>query len=452
MAKIDEERLGQIYLGDESARIAQVGALLRSHYPNIVEAFYNTLSHREEANLFLDSAMVEQRLKASLEKWLDSLFHTHDATSLTQLFATLIQVGQTHARINIPLHLVLEGVRIIRREISTLLSHSQVERLELVSLVVIANEVLDHAMSMINESYVAHSVANERNVQSLRLQMQPHLQALECERMKSVLLRWFGELWRARADEDHCRVSSLRRSEFGLWAFHKAPLLFANRDMVQRLLAQCETVDALLGSGHDGITDPKALSERRLEEVDKASKRLEVTLSLMREEALDMEMGRDPLTRVFNRRFLATVVNHEMGISLKHEIPFAFLLCDIDHFKSINDTHGHDAGDAVLRQFSERLLGRVRANDYIFRFGGEEFLILLGDMNKARLASLAEAFRKEVADAPFALPSGDQLVVTASFGGAVHGGHPDYNRCLKQADEALYEAKQSGRNRYVLAD
>ncbi|HEC90051.1 MAG TPA: GGDEF domain-containing protein [Alphaproteobacteria bacterium] len=166
---------------------------------------------------------------------------------------------------------------------------------------------------------------------------------------------------------------------------------------------------------------------------------------------MKMESGRDTLTRLFNRRFLPTVIQHETELSTKHETPFGILLFDIDHFKKVNDTYGHDAGDMVLRQFAEILARSVRANDYVFRFGGEEFLIVLGDVVEKEAFTIAENARKTVADAPFKIGSGKILDITTSVGIAIHDGHPDYNRTIKRADEALYSAKHGGRNRSVIS-
>ncbi|MBF0471982.1 MAG: GGDEF domain-containing protein [Gammaproteobacteria bacterium] len=135
---------------------------------------------------------------------------------------------------------------------------------------------------------------------------------------------------------------------------------------------------------------------------------------------------------------------------MRHEIRFGFLLCDIDHFKRVNDTYGHDAGDTILQQFAQRMLESARINDYVFRYGGEEFLFLYGDMNAHRLQLLAEKIRTAIADEPFTLPSGEPIEITASFGGAIHDGHPNFQKSLKAADEALYFAKQNGRNQWQI--
>ncbi|MBF0285007.1 MAG: GGDEF domain-containing protein [Magnetococcales bacterium] len=452
MAKIDEQRLAQIYQGPEYSLLSRIGELLREILPGVADRFYADMIQREEARYFLDSQIIEQRLKQSMLGWIAALFEPHAPEQMEELFARQRLIGEVHARINIPMHLVVEGMRIIRREISNGLSSQEIERNLLVEMVVLINEVLDHTLSLINESYVINSVAHERNVQALRLLIPPQAQALECQRMRVVLRDWLRQLWKLRAgDGSDGEVIALGRAEFGLWVFHKAPLFFSSPEVVGGMWEGVQQADALMGRLVLGVEQAALIPYWRMRDIEQAVNAIELQLVMLTEEVLEQDKGRDPLTRVFNRRFLDTVASHEISISMKHHIPFALLLCDIDHFKRINDQHGHDAGDAVLRKFAEILFCNIRANDYIFRFGGEEFLILFGDMNEGRLERLAEKFRAAVEETLFPLPNGQTLRITSSFGGAIHDGHPDYMRTLKRADQALYEAKGGGRNRYVLA-
>jgi diguanylate cyclase len=131
---------------------------------------------------------------------------------------------------------------------------------------------------------------------------------------------------------------------------------------------------------------------------------------------------------------------------------FALLAIDIDHFKSINDTHGHGGGDAVLNQFAALLSNDSRAGDYVFRLGGEEFLVLLVDIDIKRAAMAAENQRTQIAATQFQLPRQQHLRLTASMGLAPHDGHPDCQLTLRKADEALYAAKAAGRDRIVMAE
>ena len=144
-------------------------------------------------------------------------------------------------------------------------------------------------------------------------------------------------------------------------------------------------------------------------------------------------------------------MRHETECSLQKNLTFGLVMLDIDYFKKINDTFGHDNGDEVLTQFANILSHEVRAGDFVFRLGGEEFLIVLSDINEKLLERIANKIRLEVGNTRIILKNGQELLVTVSAGVAIHDGHPDFQRTLKKADEALYEAKRNGRNCVVVA-
>lgn len=165
-------------------------------------------------------------------------------------------------------------------------------------------------------------------------------------------------------------------------------------------------------------------------------------LELERQELLDLA-NLDPLTRVFNRRKLEESISDEVARSGRYATPLAAMMLDIDHFKAINDTHGHDAGDAVLVELASRLGKILRHVDRLARFGGEEFVVVAPGIGLASALDLAERLRRTVAEQAFAAAGR----VTISIGVAtLYPGEPA-DALLKRADEALYRAKDGGRNR-----
>ena len=127
------------------------------------------------------------------------------------------------------------------------------------------------------------------------------------------------------------------------------------------------------------------------------------------------------------------------------------LLLDIDYFKRINDTHGHEAGDVVLKVFAERLTSQLRALDIAARYGGEEFVILMPGSGLAEAELAAERMRRNVANTPFKLAADLELPVTVSIGLAQASSGEAMDSLLRRADAALYEAKTDGRNRVQAA-
>lgn len=167
---------------------------------------------------------------------------------------------------------------------------------------------------------------------------------------------------------------------------------------------------------------------------------------------ISMELAvTDPLTGLYNRRYMEGHVGTLVDRSAARGKSLSVLLLDIDYFKSINDTWGHDAGDDVLRDFSDRLRACIRGIDLACRYGGEEFVVVMPDTDIGVATMVAERIRRRVAGDPFPIQRGDKAIeVTISIGIAARSTPEDTAALiLKRADEALYRAKRDGRNRVV---
>lgn len=158
-------------------------------------------------------------------------------------------------------------------------------------------------------------------------------------------------------------------------------------------------------------------------------------------------LTRDALTGTMNKRYLMEAMSREISRSTRAKLEMAVVMLDIDHFKSVNDTHGHLVGDEVLRTFGQRVGAICRVDDLLARYGGEEFCLLLAATGREDACEIAERCRQAVADTPFPTSIGP-LVVTASFGFAVlDPENPQSSKeLLEAADKQLYDAKRSGRN------
>ncbi len=160
----------------------------------------------------------------------------------------------------------------------------------------------------------------------------------------------------------------------------------------------------------------------------------------------------DGLTGLYNRRYMTNHLATLQQSPNPEFKPVSLLIMDIDFFKSVNDNHGHDVGDEVLKQFSSRMSKSVRGIDLACRYGGEEFVVLMPDTDLAVATGVAERLRREVADFPFKVPKSDlELEISCSIGVAMSGTDENGDSLLKRADEALYQAKRDGRNRVVTA-
>ena len=156
----------------------------------------------------------------------------------------------------------------------------------------------------------------------------------------------------------------------------------------------------------------------------------------------------DSLTGLYNRRYMESHLGAMVEDGLTNAKPVSLLIFDIDFFKSVNDTYGHAAGDAVLKEFSQRISQNVRGVDLACRMGGEEFVVVMPDTDLAYAKMVAERLRTRIGETPFKIDEGQDLNVTVSIGIAVVEGAVDTaEKLIERADAALYRAKREGRNR-----
>lgn len=165
---------------------------------------------------------------------------------------------------------------------------------------------------------------------------------------------------------------------------------------------------------------------------------------------LELSATTDPLTGLLNRRGMDALLRAENARSVRHRGRYAVLMADLDHFKHVNDAHGHDVGDQVLQELGARLRASVRTEDQVARWGGEEFLVLLPGADPDTAWRVAEKIRGRVGEMHFATSAGN-LPVSISVGASVSEGQANFDPVVQLADQALYQAKNAGRNRTVLA-
>ena len=156
----------------------------------------------------------------------------------------------------------------------------------------------------------------------------------------------------------------------------------------------------------------------------------------------------DPLTMLSNRGSVLRFLEKHTDLARRYRRPLSIILCDIDHFKEVNDRHGHAAGDLVLRSFGAVVCGRLRSSDHVGRIGGEEFLVVLPETGGGEAMTVAEGLRSTLAAEPMPVPNAEDLRITCCFGVVEYGANDvDGGSLLARADMALYRAKALGRNR-----
>lgn len=425
-----------------------VETLVESRCGYFADHFYRVMLDDPHASLFLSNDQVERRLNPSMRRWLQSMFAVEHG-DFDALVEQQEKVGQVHARIDIPVNLVLNGARQLKQALYQQINATFKSPLSPGDASVYVSEHIDMAMEIMSHAYSVASDRNARTEEAYKLFSLTQNIGDERERQRSALLNWENALMFAvAAQQNIATLPRLSNSEFGLWYFHKACHAFQGAPEIATITRHIQQVDrewleVLLHE--DASQRLQALSEIR-----DGARTVLMLLDDLLERASGLDAGRDSLTRLLNRKFLSVVLSREIEIARHSEKCFALLMVDIDHFKSINDTHGHDAGDSVLQQMASILDRSTRGGDYVFRMGGEEFLIVLVDTDEEGSRLFAERLRQAVAKEPMLAAADTLLNVTVSIGLTLHDGHPDYQRSMQRADQALYQAKRGGRDRVVV--
>jgi len=170
-----------------------------------------------------------------------------------------------------------------------------------------------------------------------------------------------------------------------------------------------------------------------------------------RVDELEQDVFRDALTGVGNRKLLEIKISTAIAEYHQHQIPFGLLFLDIDHFKAVNDTYGHKEGDLVLQNTAKNMTGHLRDTDICGRWGGEEFIAILYNVNLKSLSRIAEKLRTMIANSTVTV-NGERISVTASIGAALARQEETMETIIERADQLMYQSKQNGRNRVTSED
>ncbi|GBR25252.1 diguanylate cyclase [Gluconobacter japonicus] len=442
-----DEREWQLIIDAVDPRIRLIVAkTVEERAPEGVEFFYTTLLNHPEASPFLSNQIVNDHLHSALLKWCLSLFSAL-APDLSSLIATQRRIGLVHARIRVPLHVVMHGARLLKSTLRQSLFDSALSSKDLSTAINYVENMMDLAIETMSREFVRDLQKEIETDEAYRLITLGQDVTLEREVQRAALLDWGHKILLSICCNAPPPLPLLESSGFGLWLNHKGSLLFPNTSGIEHIRTAIRRIDHVLVPSLALETPPAAT---RIHELQAQIEEIRFLMDDLFKESEALESGRDPLTCTLNRRFLPTIMAREVAQSIRRQVPFSILMIDIDHFKAINDRYGHTGGDAVLRQVAEKLVASCRTSDFIFRYGGEEFLVALVETDAQRAFQVAENIRENITQIS-TQPTGSTSSVTASIGVAHFEGHPDYTHLIEDADRALYYAKARGRNCTVIA-
>ncbi|HHA2010935.1 TPA: diguanylate cyclase [Enterobacter mori] len=436
-------------IGETDPHIHDVTAQLAADHASVlITEFYRVVLADPIVAEFLTTEQVERQLQEALRRWLVDVLSCQVGQVEEQIRAQQ-RAADVHARIGISVDLVEMGFRVLKKLLLPIINATPHPSDVKLSIYHYAINSIDLAMEVMSRAYVFSENNAAKEDENYRIFALMENAEEEKERQTAALLTWeMTLLYKVMLDSSIGNSRPLGQSDFGLWFSHKGRHYFsgiAEAGHISRLIQEFDEAFNEVRQADDALRD----RSRQVKFLRQARNILSQIVTLLRElfdEVSRHEVGMDVLTRLLNRRFLPTIFKREITHAARAGTPLSALLIDVDKFKQINDTWGHNTGDEILRKVAGAFYDNVRTCDYVFRYGGDEFLIVLTEITEADALRIAERIRKRVEKIKISAPTGEAISLSLSIGVAMFNGHPDYERLIQAADEALYGAKRRGRN------
>ncbi len=449
MNTLQQFYIGNLYTDENNQLLSLFTPLIANSTKACADHFYDVLLSDPKSQPYISNELVEAKLKAELQKW---IFQTLSPKTTPEARAQIVQtqrhVGAVHTRVDVPMTLVNCAMNIIKQvlyqTLNTCTDYADNDKLRFIPLM---DQLLDASLSLINESYMEGHLENERTAQEFRSRSTAHEMAIEIERIKGDFYSWLSQLMGTLLFEHPSSANfDIYQQDFALWIRHKLNFVCVESSATQKIKANLSAIQAELNFIKDSAPEKRNQALKNISDLTKESGWM---LSQIASANLETSTREDALTSLIERRFLNPILQNEAQMAMRTKAIFSLMMIDIDDFKHINDLHGHQAGDEVLAMIGRLLKNALRVTDYAFRYGGEEFLILLPETQLENAQKAAQKILEKVRKATVTIKSGRQLKVTISIGIAEFDGHPDYDRVIALADEKLYEAKHNGKNGFA---
>lgn len=430
----------------------RLATMIEADKDRLVKVFYERLLQNPDASPFLSQDVVHNRLQHSMRGWLRRLF-VERTLDVEVFVAEQRKIGEVHARIQVPIHVVMQGARVLKNEIIDGLKAQESNLENFAILAAYTSNIINLAIEFMSQAFVINTKTDAQTDEAYRVFALSQDVSLERESQRAALMEWsqsvLFSLYGLQPDKT---LPTLASSDFGLWLHHKGDLIFHGSPVLDNIRNDVKYIDrTLLPEIATAVRNTNVNLPELIETFKHKTGEIKFLLAELFQAAMAMESGRDPLTRTLNRRFLNSILAREVKMASQNGMELSVMMLDIDNFKTVNDTYGHSGGDTILQQVAENIFTATRTNDFVFRYGGEEFLVVLIEAGADMARETAERLRQKISDQKFILPDGTTAAITLSVGVSTFNGHPDFTHLIKTADQALYKAKQNGRNRTEIA-
>lgn len=385
------------------------------------------------------------------EEWVRQLFNMQ-FVDVQHFVREQSELGKKLSRIGYPPHAVSKSLRMINSWILLNILSEDWSKQEKIQAVTYVNNLIGLSSEIRNHGYMKSISDQTRLDESYRFSVIGNNVAMERERQRAFLTEWERNVLAWFYNPSELGLQRLSQSEFGMWFIHKASLMFEGAPKLKSISDSMTKIDLqILPNLEMTPYDDRAAIGTQFNLIQNDLVKIKFVMNEIFDSHIELDNARDSLTRLLNRRFMHTVLSREIVLQKRvGSVGFAVLIIDLDHFKKVNDTYGHTAGDVALQKIAALITDSVKPSDFVFRYGGEEILLTLVEVNREMVTQVAESLRARIEQAQIQIPSGEHITLTASIGGALAKGKFDYESVVAQADQALYQAKNSGRNRFIL--
>lgn len=423
-----------------------VFALVEARSVELVAAFYRDLLACSSGSSLISGDVLQQRLMPALQRWLLFLFDPANAVSPSPTIALQRHVGEAHARVGVPWEWVAFGFRHLRQACNGAIQGTSEQRLHLPA-VLYAADVIDLAEAEMSQAQLS--------VRPLLLNADDAVPMLQQERTRPLLALDEEEkrfLQTMLSSVEWPSVRALTATPLGQWVTQEAPLLFTDTDHLRALQ---EVQQNLLRLDRDllprlqGTLEDRSVSQTVLREIVVGLEAIKQQIHALFDSLAASEGHRDVLTQLFNRSLLSAIMRREIGFARRRQSTFSVLLVTIDHFKDIGSQYGQVVGNRLLQYVANLLSTQVRSSDYVFRYGPEEFMLLLVDLDADQSLVVAEKVRSTVETATISPSEGESLQLTLSLGVTTYAGQSETSALTDRVEQALRRATQNGRNQVV---